>query len=73
MSDGEREDPTVGRNVVGRERLRRGHVECPLCERQLAAVADHLVAFGRVETLTSETADAVACPVCGGVSFVVEE
>ena len=71
MTDGD--DSADGRNVVSRDRLRHGRVECPLCARQLAAPTDQLVAFGHVEELTPETADAVECPVCGGVSFLVDE
>lgn len=58
-------------NVVRREAVVRGHPECPLCGRQLAVTSEHLVAFSPEEP-TPKTADAVACPVCDGVSFVVE-
>jgi len=58
-------------NVIGRAAVVRGHPECPLCGRQLALTSDHLVGFGPDDP-TPETADAVACPLCNGVSFVVE-
>jgi len=61
-----------GPNVIRRAAVLAGHPECPLCERQLAVTKDHLVAFGPDDDPTPETADAVACPVCDGVSFVVE-
>lgn len=61
------------RNVVHRERLRAGVVECPLCGRQLAAPTDHLLVYGVVEEVTAENADAIECPACDGVTFVVDE
>jgi hypothetical protein len=60
----------VTRNVVRREDLRRGVVECLLCGRQIAVPTDHLIVYGVVDRLTSENADAVECPVCSGVTFV---
>lgn len=59
-------------NVVRRAAVVRGHPECPLCGRQIALTSDRLVAFGPEDDPTPETADAIACPVCDGVSFVVE-
>jgi C4-type Zn-finger protein len=59
-------------NVVYRDRLREGVVECPLCERQWAAPREHLIVHGP-ETPTIETADAIECPVCDGVLFLREE
>lgn len=50
--------------------MREGAVDCPLCGRQIAAPTEQLVAFGVVEQLTPETADAVECPACDGVTFV---
>jgi len=63
---------TRSRNVIPRAQLREGAVECPLCGRQIAAPTERLVAFGVVEELTPETADAVECPSCSGVTFVDE-
>lgn len=60
-------------NVVPRERLRAGVVECPLCGRQLAGPTDHLLVYGVVEEVTVENADAIECPACGGVTFVADE
>lgn len=57
-------------NAVSRDRLRAGVVDCPLCGRQIPEPTEHLVTFGVVESVTVETADAVECPVCGGVSFL---
>lgn len=59
-------------NFIHRERVREGVVECPLCGRQLAEPTAHLVAFGAVDELTAETADAIECPVCEGVTFIEE-
>ncbi|PSP57161.1 hypothetical protein BRC82_00980 [Halobacteriales archaeon QS_1_67_19] len=57
-------------NTIPRERLRAGVVDCPLCGRQIPKPTEHLVAIGRVESLTAATADAVECPACRGVSFL---
>lgn len=59
-------------NAVHRADLRRGVVECPLCGRQIAAPTDHLIAYGAVDPVTAENADAVECPACSGVTFVEE-
>lgn len=59
-------------NTVSRDRFRAGAVECPLCGRQVANPADHLLAFGAVDRLSVETADAFECPACGGVNFVTD-
>ncbi|MFB6173579.1 MAG: hypothetical protein ABEI39_02960 [Halobacteriales archaeon] len=56
-------------NIIPRERLRAGVVECPLCGRQIAEPTEQLRLFGPGEP-TVETADAVECPVCDGVSFL---
>ncbi|MFC7177719.1 hypothetical protein [Halosegnis marinus] len=61
------------RNAVAREAVREGAVECPLCGRQLAEPAERLVGFGVTEPLTVETADAVECPRCSGVTFLAGE
>jgi len=53
-------------------RLRERRVDCPLCGRQIAAPTDHLIAYG-TERATVENADAVECPGCAGVTFVVED
>jgi predicted RNA-binding Zn-ribbon protein involved in translation (DUF1610 family) len=58
------------RNVVHRDDLRRGVVDCPLCGRQIAAPTDRLIVYGPADRLTAENADAVECPACGGVTFV---
>ena len=60
-------------NVVRRERVRAGVVECPLCERQLARPSDRLIVYGPVDEPSVENADAIECPVCEGVSFIVDE
>jgi len=60
----------MSRNVVRREHLRAGAVECPLCGRQIAAPTDHLIVYGAVDRATAGNADAVECPTCGGVTFV---
>ncbi len=60
-------------NVVVRDHLREGVVECPLCGRQFATPRDHLVVYGATDTATVENADAIACPVCDGVTFLVDE
>lgn len=57
-------------NIVSRERLRAGVVECPLCERQLPTPSDHLLVYGAADRATVENADAIECPVCDGVSFI---
>ena len=57
-------------NTIPRERLHAGVVDCPLCGRQIPEPTERLVAIGRVESVTAATADAVECPVCGGVSFL---
>lgn len=61
----------MSRNAVYRERLRAGVVECPLCGRQIAAPTDHLIVYG-ASRATVENADAIECPVCSGVTFVVD-
>jgi ribosomal protein S27E len=66
----ERPGIRMTRNVVRREDLRRGVVECPLCGRQIAAPTDHLIVYGAVDRVTAENADAVECPACGGATFV---
>lgn len=55
---------------IDRDRLRAGVVECPLCERQIPEPMRHAVVYGAVDDITVETAEAVECPVCGGVTFV---
>jgi ribosomal protein S27E len=60
----------VTTNTIPRERLRAGVVDCPLCGRQIPEPTERLVAFGRVDSVTAATADAVECPACGGVSFL---
>lgn len=62
----------VARNAIDRERLRRGVVECPLCRRQIPSPTDHLLVYGAAERVTADTADAVTCPACDGVTFVVD-
>jgi ribosomal protein L37AE/L43A len=62
----------MSENVVRRERVREGVVECPLCGRQIAAPADHLVVYSTVESADVDTADAIECPACTGVTFVVD-
>ena len=59
-------------NVVPRERLREGVVECPLCGRQIAAPTDHLLAYSTAERADVDTADAIKCPACTGVTFVID-
>ena len=61
----------TGSNTVARAAVERGVVECPLCGRQLVDVAAALVTFGPGEA-TPGGADAIACPVCGGVAFIVD-
>ncbi|PSQ02825.1 hypothetical protein BRC94_00835 [Halobacteriales archaeon QS_5_70_17] len=63
----------MARNLVDRDRLRAGVVECPLCGRQLAAPTDHLLTYGAVDRITVENADAIECPVCSGVTFIEDE
>ena len=60
-------------NVIPRGDLRAGVVECPLCHRQLAAPLDHAIVQGPADAVTVATADAIECPVCDGVTFVVDE
>lgn len=60
-------------NLVFREQLRTGVVECPLCDRQVAGPIDHLLVYGAVDEVTVENADAIECPACGGVTFIVDE
>lgn len=62
----------MSRNAIRRVRLRQRRVECPLCSRQIAAPTDHLIAYGAGQA-TVENADAVECPACAGVTFVVED
>lgn len=59
-------------NVIPRERVRAGVVECPLCGRQIAAPAEHVLVYSSVERADVDTADAIECPACGGVTFVVD-
>ncbi|NHN46132.1 hypothetical protein G9464_00775 [Halostella sp. JP-L12] len=61
----------MSRNAIRRARLRAGTVDCPLCGRQIAFPADHLVVYG-AEPPTVENADAVECPACEGVTFLVD-
>lgn len=61
---------TPDRNVVFREDVREEAADCPLCGRQIAFPREHLVAFGATDELTPETADAVECPACEGVTFL---
>ncbi|USZ66918.1 hypothetical protein NGM10_09255 [Halorussus salilacus] len=56
-------------NTVSRDRLRANAADCPLCGRQIPEPTERLVAFGPVESVTADTADAVECTACGGVSF----
>jgi len=60
-------------NVISRGRLREGIVDCPLCGRQFATPDDHLLTYGAVEQPTVENADAIECPICDGVVFIVDE
>lgn len=60
-------------NVVDRERIREGIVECPLCERQLARPTNHLLVYGPADEPSVENADAIECPVCDGVTFIVDD
>jgi ribosomal protein S27E len=59
-------------NVVPRERVREGVVECPLCGRQIATPVEHVLVYSTVERADVDTADAIRCPACTGVSFVVD-
>jgi predicted RNA-binding Zn-ribbon protein involved in translation (DUF1610 family) len=59
-------------NVIARERVREGVVECPLCGRQIARPTEQLIVYSRVESAGVDTADAIECPACGGVTFVVD-
>lgn len=63
---------SMSRNHVPRDRLRAGVVECPLCRRQIADPTDHLLVYGTVEQVTIDNADAIECPACSGVTFVVD-
>jgi len=65
------DDTAVEPNVIERAALREGIVECPLCGRQLADPLANAIVQGPGE-VTVETADAVECPVCDGVTFVVD-
>lgn len=60
-------------NVVTRSALRSGVVECPLCGRQFVAPTEHLIVYGPADRVTAANADAIECPVCDGVVFVVDE
>ena len=60
------------RNAVSRERVRAGRVECPICRRQIAEPADQLVVYGAAADPSAETADAIECPACEGVTFLVD-
>ncbi|MEF8855945.1 MAG: hypothetical protein V5A16_00835 [Haloplanus sp.] len=62
----------MSRNVIPRDRVRAGVVECPLCGRQIATPTDHLLVYSDVERASVETADAISCPACTGVTFIVE-
>lgn len=62
----------MSRNAVSRERLHEGVVDCPLCGRQIAEPTDHLLVYGAREQVTVENADAIRCPACTGVTFIVE-
>ncbi|MDS0220848.1 hypothetical protein NDI54_05705 [Haloarcula sp. S1AR25-5A] len=59
-------------NSIDRDRLRAGVVECPLCERQIPEPVTHAIVYGAVDAVTADNAEAVACPVCDGVSFVID-
>jgi ribosomal protein S27E len=63
----------VSGNVIPREQVRAGVVECPLCGRQVAAPTDHLLVYSSVERVAADTADAIECPACGGVTFIVDD
>ena len=54
-------------NVVPRERVREGVVECPLCGRQIATPVEHVLVYSTVERADVDTADAIRCPACTGV------
>jgi len=62
----------MSRNVISRERLREGVVECPLCGRQIATPTAHLLVYSAAERADIETADAIECPACTGVTFIVD-
>jgi len=67
--------PTFGKmapNVVSRDQVREGIVECPLCERQLARPTTHLLVYGSSDEPSIEDADAIECPVCDGVTFIID-
>jgi ribosomal protein S27E len=59
-------------NVVPREQVRAGVVDCPLCRRQIATPTDHLLVYSSVDAVTVENADAIRCPACAGVTFLVD-
>lgn len=59
-------------NVVPREQVRAGVVECPLCRRQIAAPTAHLLDYSSADTVTIDDADAIECPACTGVTFLVD-
>lgn len=62
----------TGENSIERDRLRAGVVECPLCKRQIPEPVTHALVYGPVDVVTADNAEAVECPVCGGVTFVVD-
>jgi ribosomal protein S27E len=62
----------MSRNVVRRERVRAGVVECPLCGRQIATPTEHLLVHSSVTSVTAGNADAIECPACTGVTFIVD-
>lgn len=62
----------MSRNVVIREQVQAGVVECPLCSRQIATPEDHLLRFSSVGQTDAGNADAIECPACRGVTFIVE-
>ena len=63
----------MSRNVVPREQVRAGVVECPLCRRQIATPTAHLLVYSSVDAVTVDNADAIECPACTGVTFLVDE
>lgn len=62
----------MSRNVVFREQVRAGVVDCPLCGRQIATPEDHLLVYSSVDEADAGTADAIECPACTGVTFIVD-
>ena len=62
----------MSRNVIPRACLLTGVVDCPLCGRQFVRPVDHLLTYGAVDQTTVENADAIECPVCDGVTFIVD-